>query len=277
VDAEHLIIDIADRLRSVPGIAAVVLGGSRAAGTFTPQSDIDIGISYDDARRFDLAALRRVAADLDDQHAPDVLTEIGGWGPWINGGGWLTVSGQAVDFLYRDLHRVKHYVDLAIVGQVETVAIWGHPHGFLTTIYAAEIASCQVLWERNGAITALQARLKHYPLALRAHMIQQFSAEAEFFVMVARHGIPRRDGAYFAGCAFRIIACLMQVLFARNERWLMNEKGAVAQASQLPLTLPHLQARVDAIFADLTPDPARLTIGCDALAALVAEVRRITA
>jgi predicted nucleotidyltransferase len=58
VDAEHLIIDIADRLRSVPGIVAVVLGGSRAIGAFTPESDIDIGIYYDDARRFDLAALR---------------------------------------------------------------------------------------------------------------------------------------------------------------------------------------------------------------------------
>ena len=42
VDA--LIRDIVDEVKRVEGVRAIVLGGSRARGTHTPSSDIDLGI-----------------------------------------------------------------------------------------------------------------------------------------------------------------------------------------------------------------------------------------
>src|SRR3712207_8687536 len=36
-----------------------------------------------------------------------VVTAPGGWGPWVDGGGWLTIDGSAVDWIYRDLDRVE--------------------------------------------------------------------------------------------------------------------------------------------------------------------------
>jgi predicted nucleotidyltransferase len=36
--------DVAARLIAVPGVAAVVLGGSCARGTATPDSDVDLGL-----------------------------------------------------------------------------------------------------------------------------------------------------------------------------------------------------------------------------------------
>ena len=63
------IIDhITTQLQDVPGIAGIVLGGSRARGNNRPDSDIDIGIYYDEAAGFDLHALNNIAADLDDEH-----------------------------------------------------------------------------------------------------------------------------------------------------------------------------------------------------------------
>ena len=44
-----------------------------------------------------IEGLRRLAKELDDRHLPDLVTEIGEWGPWINGGGWLRVAGRPVD------------------------------------------------------------------------------------------------------------------------------------------------------------------------------------
>jgi hypothetical protein len=35
------------------------------------------------------------------------VTRPGEWGPWVDGGGWLHVGGTAVDWLYRDLDRVR--------------------------------------------------------------------------------------------------------------------------------------------------------------------------
>jgi predicted nucleotidyltransferase len=110
---DSIIEELADRIKDVRGVSAVVLGGSRAIGTHTEESDIDIGIYYDPADPPDLAALGRLAADFDDEQRADALTPIGGWGPWINGGGRLTVRSVPVDFLYRDLRRVSEIRELS--------------------------------------------------------------------------------------------------------------------------------------------------------------------
>jgi predicted nucleotidyltransferase len=44
MDAQELVITIAEQLQQIKGIEGVVLGGSRARGTHTPQSDIDLGL-----------------------------------------------------------------------------------------------------------------------------------------------------------------------------------------------------------------------------------------
>lgn len=62
----------------------MVLGGSRARGTENPNNGLDI------------AQFRRVASVLDDDNRDNLITEIGGWGPWINGGGWLKVNQKPV-------------------------------------------------------------------------------------------------------------------------------------------------------------------------------------
>jgi predicted nucleotidyltransferase len=47
---------ISASLRCIPGVRAVVLGGSRANGSADPDSDIDVGVYYD-AGGIDLAKL----------------------------------------------------------------------------------------------------------------------------------------------------------------------------------------------------------------------------
>src|SRR4026209_311599 len=100
MDTQSLISTITEQLKHVDGVSAIVLGGSRARGSHTPKSDIDLCIYSHSARPLDLTALDRVAAEFDDSHHTGLITPIGGWGPWINGGGWLTIQSQAVDFLY---------------------------------------------------------------------------------------------------------------------------------------------------------------------------------
>jgi predicted nucleotidyltransferase len=246
------------RLQHVDGLVGIVLGGSRARGTHTPTSDIDLGLYYDPAIPPDLAALRRIAAELDDTHRPDLVTPLGGWGPWINGGGWLTIQKLPVDFLYRDFSKVTHLIDDCRAGRIEIAYQPGHPHGFVTTIYMAEIAHAQLLWDPSGALAALKAKTDPYPPALRQATLDKFWWEVNFSLNVAQKAAGRGDASYVAGCCFRAVACLMQTLFALNHQYLMNEKGAVTLAATFPLTPPNLQSRVDTAFAALSADPAAL-------------------
>jgi len=277
MDTEAVIETLVRELRQVSGVAAIVLGGSRARGTHTTHSDVDLELYYRRDRTPDLARLGAIAMAADDAHRPDLLTGIGGWGPWIDGGGWLTVQGVPVDLLYRDLGKVTAVMAECAAGGPQIVYQPGYPHGFSTAIYMAEVALCRVLWDSTGAIAALKRATTPYPAALRLALIRQFFWEVDFSLNVATKAIARRDVSYVAGCCFRAVSCLMQTLFALNETYWMNEKGAVALASRFPLTPERLSERIDAAFGQLAPTEAALATAIEALAQLGIETARLLA
>lgn len=98
---------VADQLLEVPGVAAVMLGGSRARGAEKPDSDVDLGLYYRPPLGCDkLQALADALATARSGQARPKVTRPGEWGPWVDCGGWLTIEGMAVDWIYRDLDRV---------------------------------------------------------------------------------------------------------------------------------------------------------------------------
>ena len=258
MEIQTIIETIVEQVQRVDGVRAIVLGGSRARGTHTPHSDVDLGIYYHPDQPLDLKALDQIATELDDRHRPGLLTPIGGWGPWINGGGWLKVQEQPVDFLYRDLSQVASMIEACCAGQVEIVYQPGHPHGFVSSIYLAEVALCQILWEADGQLSALKRRASPYPVPLKKALLQKFAWEIDFSLMIARKSIERADVAYAAGCCFRCVACLLQVVFALNEQYWMNEKGAVALADTFPVRPALLRSRIEKAFTLLAADGAAI-------------------
>ena len=239
---------LTDALAGVPGVRAVVLGGSRARGIASERSDYDIGLYYDAATLLDVAALRSAVTTLDDRGTAAEITEIGGWGPWINGGGWLTISGTHVDLLYRDLTRVRAVVDECRAGEVGCFFQPGHPLGFVTTIYAGEIAVCVPLADPHGDIARLKTVTAPYPDALRKALTKKFIWEAQFALDNARHGRASDDINYVNGCCFRAVASLCQVICAANGEYLLNEKGAVAFVDRLARRPRDFAARVETIY-----------------------------
>src|SRR5262245_5626754 len=104
-----LVDTLGRRLSRIPGVTAVVLGGSFARGRATHDSDIDLGLLYRDAEPIALDALRTLASEVNDTPRP-VVTEPYQWGRWVNGGAWLTVKGQRVDFLYRSVDHLDRTI-----------------------------------------------------------------------------------------------------------------------------------------------------------------------
>ncbi|MEP7134944.1 MAG: nucleotidyltransferase domain-containing protein [Chloroflexota bacterium] len=252
MDTQLITTTIVEKSKHIDGVSAIVLGGSRSRGTHTQKSDIDLCIYYHPAHPLDLNALERVTAEIDDSHRAGLITPIGGWGPWINGGGWLTVRSQAVDFLYRDLQKVESVIDDCLAGQVDIFYQPGHPHGFVSAIYLAEVAVCRPLWEADGKLSELKSRVQPYPQALQQALIQKFAWEIDFALQTGRKSIARNDVAYAAGCCFRSVACMLQVLFALNEEYWLNEKGALLIADKFRIRPVNLKERIEAAFALLS-------------------------
>lgn len=262
---------IAGDVMQVAGVEAVVLGGSRGRGNHKPDSDYDLGIYFDAAASFDIAALNRVAQRWDDEHRSEVCTQVGGWGPWVTGGGWLVVNGEHVDFIYRELPRVARVIDDCIAGTVEIGYQAGHPFGFMSSIYMGEVATCRLLRDSHGRLADLKAKTVPYPPALK-RAITGMAWEAGFSLSMFPKTIARGDGAYLAGHAFRAIMCLTQALFALNEQYCLNEKGSVQLAASFPLCPPRYAERVNEAIAQLGTAPAAAH---EALVQLDIEVQKL--
>jgi predicted nucleotidyltransferase len=91
---------VVDEFKEVPGVEAIVLGGSHARGRARPDSDIDIGLYYWPGTAFSIQQVRQIASRINDTPDP-VVSGFGEWGRWVDGGAWLTIERQRVDLLYR--------------------------------------------------------------------------------------------------------------------------------------------------------------------------------
>ena len=272
MEVELTIKKIVDSLKRVNGVEAIVLGGSRAKGSFTEKSDIDIGIYYTDSSKLDLEGLSRIATELDDAHCSKLITTIGEWGPWINGGGWLHVDGIATDFLLRDYNKVSYVIDDCLNNKITIDYQAGHPHGFVNTIYAAEIFYCKVLLDNNDLLKKLKEKITLYPLAIKTGIINKFLWEAGFSCDIASKSITKKDIVYATGCFYRAVSCLIQVVYALNETYIMNEKGALAGTNTFKIIPRDFKNKVEKIFSSLTTEADNIQTKIEQLSVIVKDV-----
>ncbi|MBR0955780.1 nucleotidyltransferase domain-containing protein [Bradyrhizobium japonicum] len=235
-------------LADVPGVQAVVLGGSRARGSGHAASDYDIGLYFKTAIPLDTERVLAAAKDIADDPAVTAVTPVGEWGQWIVGGAWLAVEGRKVDLLYRNADAVEAVMESCRAGVITMDYQPGHPHGFCSAIWMGEIAYCQPLHDPNGVIARLKSIALPYPPPLRVALIRRFQWEILFSIENAELAAVRNERSHIAGCVYRSLACVAQVLFALNERYLINEKGALQEAAGLPLGIPHLVEQSDQIW-----------------------------
>jgi predicted nucleotidyltransferase len=274
-DVESLTAGIAERLIQIPGIVAVALGGSRARDRHDARSDVDLGLYYDPSSPPELRALRQLAGELDDRGIGAEVTDFGEWGTWVNGGAWLEIDGVSVDWLYRDLGRVARVVDDCVAGRATSDYYLGHPHGFHSHIYLGEVHHAQPLADPRGALQGLKSRVAAYPPRLRDALVQRFLFDAAFMLEVAKKPARRGDVFQVAGCLFRTAAALVQVLYAANERYFLNEKGALHEIATFPRQPEGFGARVAIILAAPGDAPHALVKSCERMEALVSETRTL--
>jgi predicted nucleotidyltransferase len=260
---------LAQRLTTIDGVVGVALGGSRARGDHTADSDVDLGLYYQGD--LDTAALGALARDV---AGPDAeVTERGGWGPWVDGGGWLVMGGVHVDWIYRDIHRVREAWTRAHRGAYAWNAQTGHPLGVPDFAYVGELALSVVLADPTGALTELRDALT-YPDALRAALGKNLW-EADFLLQLAAKATSRNDAAYVALCLSRALLLCAHALHGHDRQWLVNEKGAIAGAGRLRSAPADFAERVAALTGRIGTTTSELDESVSAARLLIAEVTTI--
>ena len=254
---DKLVQDLVVKLKKVDGLQAIVLGGSWASNTQRPDSDIDLGLYYNGSTPLDINHLRKIANKLNDIPNPEV-TELGGWGTWVNGGAWLTIKGQRVDFLYRNIDFVSTIIDECTRGEKQFDYLQQPPYGFYSYIYCAETQQCKILHDPEGAIADLKSKVSSYTESLKGNIINGSLWHAEFSLEVATKPAYIGNVFFVAGCLTRIASSLIQVLYALNETYFISDKRLKRDVEQFSLKPQDFVMRLDRILGDIGCDSKKL-------------------
>jgi hypothetical protein len=231
------IAKLADALATMPGAVAVVLGGSRAAGTASAASDWDLGVYY--RGRLDTSAL----APFGTVHPP------GSWGRIMNGGAWLQIEGTKVDVLLRDLEVVDHWTARAEEGDFEIDALLGYVAGVPTYSLMAERAVARVV---HGSLPEVGG----YPSRLAENATARWRFSSDFTLTYARMQAAKGDVIGTVGQAAKAVLEAAHAKICSSGRWILNEKGLVSMAGL---------SRVHASFESVPREPDGLVTWIDRL------------
>lgn len=263
-------------LAGIEGVEAVVLGGSHARGHATPSSDLDLGVFYSEERPFLIADIRGVANRINDEPRA-IVSDFYGWGPWVNGGAWLTVRGQRVDLLYRNLEHVDRTIEESQDGRYELHYDQQPPFGFFSATYLGEVRACVPLIDPHGRIEALKERVRDYPEALRSSVVSDYLRRVEFGIDGFARKMAASGNAYgTVGCLTRLTNQLVLVLFALNRVYPVNDKTALAEIAEFPLAPEDFAPRAERLMACPGRTPGQLTDSVQALAGLFSETVAIS-
>ncbi|MCU1509856.1 MAG: polymerase subunit beta [Glaciihabitans sp.] len=240
---------VADALKSLPGVEGVALGGSRAQGTSRPDSDWDLALYYHEG--FDPESVRQLGW-------PGELSEFGDWGRVFNGGGKLTVDGRVIDIHYRDLGLIDQIHNDACRGEFTIESLLFHQAGLPSYILLAEL----------GMNKTLRGHLPRwdYPDALRNSAPRIWRRHAELTLLYAEEGHARHGRvAQCAGLLSEAACHTAHAILAHRGEWITNEKQLLSRAGL---------RRIDAVVARLGPEPETLLQAvADARALLVDALR----
>ena len=150
-----------------------------------------------------------------------------------------------------DVASVAKTTDECSSGRISMDYQPGHPHGFCSATWMGEVALCPPLHDPSGVIAALKRRTSPYPSSLRTAICDTFLWEVMFSIENVETAILRNEQVHVAGCAYRSLCCIAQVLFALNGRYLINEEAALAEAATLPTTIHDLAERVGQVWGPI--------------------------
>ena len=265
--------EVVGQLRTVPGVVAIVLGGSWAAGRARPDSDVDIGIYYRPSTPLDISAIRQIAEAFNDTPNP-VVTELGQWGAWVNGGSWLTIGGRRADLLYKDLDFIEATIEEVIAGHSKPDFWQQAPYGFHSQIYCAEARVCMPLHDPEGIIPPLKQKVAVYPQALKLRQVNSFVWGSEFVLKAGAKSVESGEAFVLIGFLVRCVMEMVQALYALNETFFMNDKYVYREVAEFRIVPDNFLARVDQIVGGGISLP-ELSERYDTAVALQEEVRAL--
>ncbi|MGH1365619.1 MAG: nucleotidyltransferase domain-containing protein [Calditrichia bacterium] len=219
-------------LKQRSDVHAVAVVGSYASGTQRPDSDIDICAFY--RSDLDVVALADcICGEFGLTSSEVQLTTPGGWGNWVDGGGWLTLEGQRVDIVYRCIDRLEKELDHIWAGEIELDYLQAPAFGYFNFTWAAELRSTDPIFDPDGNIAALIKRMDTFPEVLKIKGSSIFLHAAQFASVIGKKALANENWFTARPCCDRAIWAICLALYSANGVWIPAEKRVMKEIVNL--------------------------------------------
>jgi hypothetical protein len=272
----EVLVAVVDALKNASNVVAVVLGGSYARGVAREDSDLDIGIYYRESAPLPVQEVRSIAESICTPGTIPVVTDLYGWGPWVNGGAWIQTPATKVDFIYRNLDQVRGVLEEGSRG------VWRHdfdqqpPYGFRSVVYFGETRFCIPLYDPVGEIRDLKTSVATYPELLKSRIVQDSLWGAEFSMWSCDRFATSTDVYNATGCMTRAAQFLVHAIFALNEEYFLSDKHVTRNLAQLPKRPHNCVTRLEDALSSSGRTASQMRSSLASLWALWADVVKLT-
>ncbi|MDE7106875.1 MAG: DUF4037 domain-containing protein [Clostridiales bacterium] len=244
-----------DELSKINEIEAIALGGSRAGEVYDEKSDYDVYL-YCTA-----PVPEQVRRELLGRYCSRI--EIGN-SFWEYEDNCVLNNGIDIDILYRNLDEFG--------AGISRVVDEGNASNGYTTCMWHNLRTCKILYDRDGRLTALQARYDcEYPEKLRKNIIDRNMRLLRYampaYSTQIKKAVERGDLVSINHRVAEYLASYFDIIFAYNKLTHYGEKYLVLLCEKNCKLLPKdFKKDLERLFADMFTDGA----------AVLDDIKRIT-
>lgn len=225
---ERRLASLVGAAAALPGVLAISLGGSVAAGLADAASDFDLHVYW----RAPLATDEQRAAGLAPVADPGSLVAgVQFWGLEDH----LRVGGRPAELVYVNFDELRD----------ELARAYGEglaAEGFATALLYS-VAAGRPLHDPQGQLAELQARLASYPEPTRRRLLASHPTLLRAYLKHLRVAQARGDLLFVQHRRYTVQMVWFNALFALNRRYHPGEKRLLAHAAGCPLQPRDLGAR----------------------------------
>jgi hypothetical protein len=275
MDKKILIPKVVSELKTIKEIKAIVLAGSHATGIARTDSDIDFGIFYSEKQPLDIEKITQAAKNL-GAFPNAIIAKIGEWGTWMNGGAWMIIDKQRVDFIYRNVEFIEKTIEESIQGKIQTDFFQQPAYGFYSYMYCSETKFNSILYDPSDIVKKLKEKVQTYPQKLKHKIINEFLWDAQFSFSRAGKSAKRDEMYIVAGCLTRTINDLVQVLYALNETFYISEKKFYTDYNLFKIKPPHFLSESQNILSLIGRNRKEIAINLSNISKMIQSCIKLT-
>lgn len=251
-----------DRMKEIPCVEAIALGGSRAGEKFDEKSDYDIYVYCTDI--------------IPESDRKNILSEFCSYMEignhfWEYEDNCTLKNGIDMDILYRDLD--------GICREVADVVENGNAHNGYTTCIWHNLLTCKIVFDRNGRLAQTKNRFSvPYPEKLRKNIIDRnmalLSEQMPAYRFQIEKAVGRNDFVSINHRTAAFMESYFDILFALNRQTHPGEKRLIRICRERCAVLPYrFEENIDTLFENLFTDTGKIS---EDIERIIGELKKVT-